>query len=408
MKLKTIFGSLSAFVAALSVAAVIAVVWFGYLPLRAEIKVFESEVAELQEIIALSELIAELTRTTVADRQIVVDVIDEQFIALAAAAPEYLVMIDTARAAWDTANRAQVSVQASEPGAPVDRTAWRMWTLNMGLLDQILADLGRIHQSEAAEAATEARKGLDLILGFLVAAASVATAAVTAAAIGLGGLVLRPVQSLVRGVRKMTGESVSVRVTPSGAAELVELAQGFNAMADEIEARQSRLEEMSLLDPLTGVANRRGLERSLAQEDSRVRRYSRPYSLLMIDLDHFKKVNDTHGHLAGDRVLAAIGDLLQDLCRATDTAGRYGGEEFAVVLPETPAESALVIAERIRERLAETPVTSPDGKQISVTASIGIASVPDNGADAAAALAEADRALYKAKNGGRNQVAVAT
>ena len=156
-----------------------------------------------------------------------------------------------------------------------------------------------------------------------------------------------------------------------------------------------------------GIANRRFFDYTLKRELLRVRRYGRPLSLLMIDIDFFKKINDQYGHPAGDAVLQEMGKLLQGLFRKTDLPARYGGEEFAVVLPETPAVAAQALAEKLREQ-AEKKIFAPQGERISLTISIGAATVEtgiqsQNLTEEELILA-ADQALYRAKHTGRNRV----
>ena len=157
-------------------------------------------------------------------------------------------------------------------------------------------------------------------------------------------------------------------------------------------------------DPLTRLANRRRLASDLAQEVERSLRYGRPLAFLMLDLDHFKAVNDTHGHARGDDVLQDVAALVTDLLRSTDTAYRYGGEEIAVLVRESDAACAQVLAERLRSQIEAT--FSGEG-ETGVTASIGVAAMPDHAGSAQGLIEAADTAMYAAKARGRNRVAVA-
>ena len=151
--------------------------------------------------------------------------------------------------------------------------------------------------------------------------------------------------------------------------------------------------------------NRRALTIRLVSEMERVRRYNAPLALLLLDLDHFKLVNDTYGHLAGDDVLFGVATLLQRAVRSVDTVARYGGEEFVIVLPETGKQGALSFAERIREKLATNRFAIAGGEEIHITGSIGVATYPAQGLDSVEDLFRAaDTALYRAKGGGRNLV----
>lgn len=168
-----------------------------------------------------------------------------------------------------------------------------------------------------------------------------------------------------------------------------------------------RTERSAITDALTGLGNRRHFSACLGLEVRRSRRYGLHLSLLMLDLDAFKRLNDSHGHLFGDLVLQRLGRVLRGAVRDADVASRYGGEEFAVILPETDRLGALAVAERIRTRIeqgfAEQPVA---GRRARLTLSGGIASYPDDATEAAGLIDRADQALYLAKRLGKNRVAV--
>jgi diguanylate cyclase (GGDEF)-like protein len=163
--------------------------------------------------------------------------------------------------------------------------------------------------------------------------------------------------------------------------------------------------EQAVTDELTGLANKRALADVLGKEAARAHRFSHELSLLMLDIDDFKMVNDTYGHPQGDQVLRAVGDVLRAESRGVDEPARYGGEEFAVALPETGGVGAVELAERIRARLEReaVPFLDRDGS-LRVTASIGVASIPSSAADVRTLVAAADAALYSAKRGGKNRV----
>lgn len=159
------------------------------------------------------------------------------------------------------------------------------------------------------------------------------------------------------------------------------------------------------LDPLTGVQNRQSMLAELERERSRARRSKQPCCLALGDLDHFKKVNDTHGHMVGDQVLAAAAEIFLSGLRPYDALFRYGGEEFLFCLPDTTPEQAVVALDRLRERLDARPVPLPGGKSLPVTASFGVAAMnADSKVDEV--IARADAALYRAKHLGRNRVEI--
>mgnify|MGYP000120737828 CR=1 FL=1 len=169
-----------------------------------------------------------------------------------------------------------------------------------------------------------------------------------------------------------------------------------------------RVSEQAVTDALTGLANNRRLREWMDLESQRLARFGGELSLLMLDVDDFKQVNDTYGHLQGDEVLRTLGRLLREESRGIDEPARYGGEEFVLALPETPKEGALEVAERVRERIAATSIDGVDGNPaLKVTASIGVATMPTDGEDPTSLVAAADAALYEAKRSGKNRVVAA-
>ncbi|MBL3589542.1 MAG: GGDEF domain-containing protein [gamma proteobacterium endosymbiont of Lamellibrachia anaximandri] len=160
-------------------------------------------------------------------------------------------------------------------------------------------------------------------------------------------------------------------------------------------------------DPLTGLYNRRMLEKQLAKDIQRAARYKRPLSLFMVDIDHFKSINDTHGHRTGDFILTNIAKVLEEVIRETDYSSRYGGEEFVIVLPETPLTDAKELAERLRTMIAGRLFKIADGNKLSITISIGVSVFTGENKSLDALLNSADSAMYFAKESGRNCVRVA-
>ena len=172
-------------------------------------------------------------------------------------------------------------------------------------------------------------------------------------------------------------------------------------------ADNRRLEALATTDPLTRVLNRRALIDRLTSEVDRARRYDSSLALLLFDIDHFKHINDTAGHLAGDSVLRQLGALLEEAVRKVDIVARYGGEEFVAILPETSSDGAVIFAERLRERISAHSFDIGAGRIVRLTVSIGIATFPSSGvASTEDLIARADEALYRAKAAGRNQVKV--
>jgi diguanylate cyclase (GGDEF)-like protein len=165
----------------------------------------------------------------------------------------------------------------------------------------------------------------------------------------------------------------------------------------------SELKRASRHDPLTGLLNRRAIDEALAAEVQRARRLGAPFSVLMLDVDRFKPINDTHGHAAGDRALQHLATLLSSQMRDIDRVGRYGGEEFVVLLPGTPQEQAHGLAQRLCEKVAALPPMWRDAP-LPVTVSIGVAEWLGDSDGLPALMARADAALYRAKEDGRNRV----
>jgi two-component system cell cycle response regulator len=180
-------------------------------------------------------------------------------------------------------------------------------------------------------------------------------------------------------------------------------------LADELERVNKNLAALATLDPLTQIANRRLIDQRLVEEFARARRYKHPLTCILVDIDHFKAVNDNYGHPTGDRVLVEVALAIRQSIRTTDLAGRFGGEEFIVLAPETPsvATSAGIVAERIRQTIQERTMNRADEGLPAVTASVGVASTDLKVKTEGELLKRADEALYRAKREGRNRVILA-
>jgi two-component system, cell cycle response regulator len=178
-----------------------------------------------------------------------------------------------------------------------------------------------------------------------------------------------------------------------------------SALSLALVARSQKLLQMATRDPLTGLFSRGYVDDRFSVELSRARRYDKVLTIAVIDADRFKLLNDTHGHQAGDLALRKIGALLHDTFRQSDTAGRYGGEEFVVILPETEMAAAQQKLESLRERVAGAPIAlSTTGEKVQVTISAGLASFPQDGGTASELFALADERMFEAKGAGRNRV----
>lgn len=208
------------------------------------------------------------------------------------------------------------------------------------------------------------------------------------------------------------GSADDRRFTRHHGTDFLDHLANVTAVCLENALNRARLVRSGLTDVLTGWNNRRYLQSRLVEELARAQRTKDWLSCLLMDIDYFKRVNDTYGHLAGDKVLREIADRVEMEVRSSDVAARYGGEEFALLLPETQAEDAVTLAERIRVAVARTPVVLDDGRSVDVTVSIGISAImPRAGAMDLKSLgerliAEADVQLYRAKSDGRDRVRV--
>lgn len=201
-------------------------------------------------------------------------------------------------------------------------------------------------------------------------------------------------------IQGLTGEITSICLIIYDVTE-----QAINNL--ELEAANDKLEVISQTDGLTGLNNRKAWEDQLNKEFVRLQRYKEDCSLIMFDIDHFKKVNDSYGHPAGDEVIKETANITQQSIRKTDTAGRYGGEEYVVLLPHTSIANAEILAQRIRKRLEKLTIEH-EGNTIKFTASFGIADYNESLKSATAWIDSADKALYESKKNGRNQVSLFT
>jgi diguanylate cyclase (GGDEF)-like protein len=191
-----------------------------------------------------------------------------------------------------------------------------------------------------------------------------------------------------------------------GGLQSIEALMPYAAMQFQHALNFGQLRELADRDRLTELLNRQAFDAQLVIEFARYQRYQRPFVLMLIDIDHFKSVNDRYGHPAGDAVLNNVGRVLTGTLREVDFAARYGGEEFAILMPETELARGAEIAERIRTRLADTVTDTPSAR-IAATASVGVSSCPQCASDSEGLVRTADAALYRSKQAGRNRVSLA-
>jgi diguanylate cyclase (GGDEF)-like protein len=256
------------------------------------------------------------------------------------------------------------------------------------------AAVAELPQAEAIRPLARLRSVTTLLLVALLAALGLM-------AYVLGLLIVRPLERLAGAAAQLVAGDLSVELPVGGGGEVGSLTQSFRTLAGRLRERegQGELERLSVTDALTGLYNRRHLMGTLANEVQRSRRTRRTFSVLLLDADHFKQYNDTHGHLAGDAALVKIAEILRKTTRAVDSVARYGGEEFLVMLLETTLATATTVAERIRARVAAEEFGG--GK---MTVSVGVAEYPSHGDTPEELIASADAAMYRAKGEGRDRV----
>ena len=216
----------------------------------------------------------------------------------------------------------------------------------------------------------------------------------------MGLLLVRPLDRLKQASDQVAKGDLDVVLPVLGGGEVGALTTVFNHMVVKLREKSDELERLSTTDGLTNLFNRRYLTELLAAEQRRCQRLKHPFAVVMLDVDRFKSYNDEFGHPAGDRVLARVAELLQESVREVDSVGRYGGEEFLVLLPESGESEAVALAERVRRRIAEERFPHRQ-----VTMSLGVAQYPAHGESVDSVIASADAALYDAKREGRNRVA---
>jgi len=211
-------------------------------------------------------------------------------------------------------------------------------------------------------------------------------------------------RSLISGTKAVCAGDLGFRVVTKSGDEIGELSEAFNYMVESLANTHERLVEHANTDSLTGLYNHRYFQERLATEISRALRYNHHVSLLMVDIDFFKNFNDAHGHPMGDAALQDLAQVLLRNLRETDIAVRYGGEEFAIILPETAMQEAELTAERIRSAVQDYTFYDRNGERVPFTVSIGIADCPAHCTDRTSLIEAADVALYQAKALGRNRI----
>jgi diguanylate cyclase (GGDEF)-like protein len=294
--------------------------------------------------------------------------------------------------------------QVESPATAADMQAWEALSSRLRLMADDLSVEGGKRMSrellrmsgEMEQASYKLLFNLALMAGFMAAFLLV-----------VRRYLIRPLQRIQRVLSALDARQPVPAFPPEPMAEIRAVEDAivrFHATLRENDEVRLRLERLATTDGLTGLFNRHHFMGLAADEMARAARYGRPITVGIADLDHFKQVNDSLGHAAGDHVLQTFARLLGDTLRQTDRVCRYGGEEFAFVFPETTPDEAQQLGERLRARLLESPPTLPDGRRLAVSFSLGLADASGCGLEDS--LARADLGLYEAKRAGRNRTVV--
>ena len=319
-------------------------------------------------------------------------------------------LVEAAWSSWlfvrDTVTAADFTV----PESPQARTGL-LATLSTVLTD-VRGDLRGLSERAARDVVDLADDAQRTATGMQVALGIGLVLAVVLGAVTLVWLVRdlrRGIGALVEGAERMTEGALDHRVREDLPGDLAPVAHAFNEMAHRIEQQRTELHGLASNDGLTGLLNRRSFQDELEAEFERSTRYGHRTAVLLLDVDHFKRVNDTLGHPAGDAVLKAVAEQVTAAVRGVDRVGRWGGEEFAILLPETEEEAARRVAERVVDLVAAR-VVLVEGRRVQVTVSVGVAvhdPLDRRVSSAGELVALADAALYEAKESGRNRACLA-
>lgn len=315
-------------------------------------------------------------------------------------------LVERARASWTSADELAnglISVsgpQEAEAMASLQRfhgeirtASDRLSAVSMQLVDEVAKD----HDL--------AMRAYERSLWIAGIAGAMSLLAIVAGVTLIGQIMIASVKRLVDGAERFAAGDRDHRIEVAVPPELRRVANQFNRMIVRIHDSEEALAELARQDTLTGLPNRRAFDDAFADSWARFRRSDAPSCLLALDIDHFKRINDTYGHAAGDEALRLLATVMRQSLRSDDQAFRTGGEEFAILLPNTRLAEACEHAERLREVVGAASFPF-DGHEIDLTVSIGVAeTTPD--LDAAGMIEAADRALYAAKHGGRNRVVAA-
>jgi len=311
---------------------------------------------------------------------------------------------------WQKALTTAKSLLNSSEPVTTDETYAKLSAFNNyieGTID-LLYESHNINLQRIESLRTEAARNFLFTQGITLAGFITGVITFVTAIISMFRFVIHPAQNLLRSMEMFGRGNLRHRTRVTSTDEFGALGVGFNRMAENLERDQDKLAELAIRDSLTGLYNRREFERLLNDEIHRFRRHGHPVSLLILDIDHFKQINDRYGHQVGDEALRTVADLVTNESRTGDVIARYGGEELAIILPETDAANAVHLAERTCRAVAEFPVMISPQEVIPITVSIGTATVPDDAHAARDLVTAADLAMYEAKRSGRNCVCTAS
>ncbi len=322
-------------------------------------------------------------------------------------APAARALTERARGDWSRADEVAQDILSRRwpPGAANGLDLARRFETSVAAATDRLAAATDDLQRDLASDHVDAERAYERTEWIAGIAAGVSLLSMAAGVFTIGRLLRVSVDRLVDGATRFASGDRDHRIDVQVPPELHRVAEEFNHMILRIRDSEAALADLARRDRLTGLLNRRAYDEAIADAFARRQRLNEDVAILLLDIDHFKRINDTHGHAAGDEVLRAIAATVTAQVRQIDNVCRIGGEEFVVILHDANRSVAATMAERVRAAV-ERDAIPVDGAAIAVTVSIGVAIASDDG-NAAALLARADAALYEAKQGGRNRVVTA-
>lgn len=305
---------------------------------------------------------------------------------------------------WQLLDQMSRSILASPSPMANSKLAGEMEVLD-GISDNLAATLDYLHEAVVIEVKHyegEARELRTLMIALIFGGATITAILILWLNNMLARSVLEPICCLKAAAARVGKGEYDTRLQWSRGDEIGELSRSFDEMTDSLDVAHSELERLSRKDGLTGILNRREFDRLFRKEFNRSERYSKTLSMILIDLDHFKEINDSHGHQVGDSVLRTVVTVIEKTIRDVDQFARYGGEEFVLLLPETSAREAMMLATRLCGLVGTTEFRNRSGDCFKVTISAGVSSYPEHESSERDLLLAADQALYRAKRNGRN------